>query len=280
MKLVSTLRKIQQVVHDAAVDSGVRKRARTEVGPQMTVRNRVDGQFDGKFVGKNGKTFPPGTPLADIPGATPKGGATRPGTILYVNGIGIEKDRQGRELEEIANRSGMKTVGLHNATNGMPFDLFQAAADKLDRGRNPAVSALTSAVLGELDAKRPVHLMAHSHGAIITSRALESVRKTLRQRGLSDAECERAMGNIKVETFGGAASRYPNGPQYVHYVNVADVQTLAVGLGKGTDARSKNAGTGAKFVTFRDFDINPNVAHDFAVTYFPHRRDFEKARKD
>ena len=45
----------------------------------------------------SGQTFPPGTPLSQIPGVTPKNNPNPSETILYVNGIMTPMDGQLHE---------------------------------------------------------------------------------------------------------------------------------------------------------------------------------------
>lgn len=133
---------------------------------------KMHGRASRHFVGSNGRTWPPGTSLSTLEGAKPSGGVREAGTLLYVNGVGIEKDRQAKELQLIAERTGKNVVGLHNATEGFPADMLQAAKGKLNVGTNAAEASLTQAVLNELAPGRPVHLFTHSQGR--SSRAARS----------------------------------------------------------------------------------------------------------
>lgn len=179
-------------VHDVAVATGntvhnvVDGFEKKAVGGAKAVQgffgggNQADRVHDGQFVGAGGKTFPPGTPLKDIPGVTPKNNPNPASTIVYVNGINTTKDGQFGSLESIAETTGSKVVGIHNATEGMGADLAQCVKDKLDKGTNPAVDTLADTLYTELKAGRDVHVMAHSQGGLITSRALDHVYNRLR----------------------------------------------------------------------------------------------------
>lgn len=284
MKLNALTRPVQRAVQHVAKDlrSAERavQRATEDVfesvrGIGKTVYRTDDAKFDGAFVGAKGEVFPPGTPLSSLPAAVPTKGVSQSTTFVYVNGMGIERDRQAKELQLIADQTGARVVGLHNGTSGWAGDFPQALGDKLDQGRNPAVDALEKLVLQELDAGRPVHLLAHSHGALITSRALTHVRRMLEARGLSPSAVNAKLGKVQVETFGGAASSYPDGPRYVHYVNRADIQSAIYGMGPDGDPRRRNAGAGAQFRSFSAPALSPVVTHDFPGTYLPHRAAFQ-----
>jgi len=242
---------------------------------------KPDRLHDGKFVGTQGQTFPPGTPLSQIPGVTPKNNPNPSETILYVNGIMTPLDGQMKEMQSIAETSGAKVVGIHNSTQGLTADLAQCVGDKLDKGTNPAVDTLADTVYSELKAGRDVHLMGYSQGGLITARALFDVEKRLRlEDGMSKAQVENLMSHLKVETFGAASTKYPDGPQYVHYVNNADAVPTLTGLGGSVDPLQflKDAGKGAVVHRFTDGNLNPISNHMLDTLYMKHRVSFDEAR--
>lgn len=231
--------------------------------------------YDGNLIGGNGQAYPPGTALADVPPTRPSNGPGR-GTLIFVNGIGESRAGNKAHLQEMANGTGMNVVGLYNATQGSLKDLVQALKDKNDLGTNHAVDALADVVYSELQAGRPVRIAGHSQGALITSRALTDVKNRLMlEDGLTEAQAEAKLRNVGVETMGGAATSYPDGPRYVHYVNRADLVPMAFGLG----APNSDPGKGAKVVKFgfpNPFGIFGS-AHSTS-TYFKHYEPFPGAR--
>lgn len=239
---------------------------------------RPDKQFDGFFVGANGQTFAPNTALSEIPAVTPNGGVRNNETLIYVNGIRTNVAGQSNSLQAIADNTGSRVVGIHNSTEGIGVDLLQSFGDKLDIGNNPAVDTLADTVYNELRSGREVHLMAHSQGALITSRALQDVKNRLMlEDGMSRGDAERLMNNIKVETFGGAARRFPDGPRYVHYVNRNDGVPQAFGLRSWLNPFA-HAGDNAVTHYFREG--RPLVSHGFEEFYLPERVPFEQARQE
>ncbi|QQR46330.1 hypothetical protein JKA73_09670 [Myxococcus xanthus] len=244
--------------------------------------NQPDRVHDGKLLGADGATFPPGTPLADIPGVTPANNPNPQSTVLYVNGILTTKEAQSESLQAIANATGSRVVGIHNATEGMGADLAQCVKDKLDKGTNPAVDTLADALYTELKAGRDVHLMAHSQGGLVSSRALNDVYNRLRiEDGMSKQDARALMGKINVETFGGAAATYPDGPNYVHYVNRGDPVPSMFGLGPIPDKWNPIAdgGKGSKVHQFNEFHLNPFDGHSFEDVYLKNRVPFDQARE-
>jgi len=258
-----------------------------ESGPVRQVTNLLGGSkppdrvYDGQFVGANGQTFPPGTPLSQIPAVTPKNNPNPTKTIIYVNGIMTPKEAQSSDLQAIADKTGARTIGIHNATEGFVTDLAQCVKDKLDKGRNPAVDTLADTLYSELKAGRSVDLMGYSQGGLVTSRALKDVYNRLRiEDGMSKADVEKTMSRLNVETFGAAAATYPDGPKYVHYVNNRDMVPTLFGLGGSVDpvAFLKDAGKGAVVHRFGDGGLNVIANHMLQDTYLKHRVPFEDAR--
>jgi hypothetical protein len=258
-----------------------------EAGPVRQVTNLLGGAkppdrvYDGQFVGANGQTFPPGTPLSQIPGVTPRDNPNPAKTIIYVNGIMTPKEGQSSDLQAIADKSGAKAIGIHNSTEGFITDLAQCVKDKLDKGRNPAVDTLADTVYSELKAGREVHLMGYSQGGLITARALFDVERRLRiEDGMSKADTQKLMGKLNVETFGAASTKYPDGPNYVHYVNNRDIVPTFTGLGGSIDPLGflKDAGKGAVVHRFGDGGLNVVANHNLQGMYLKHRVPFEEAR--
>ncbi|HSP81672.1 MAG TPA: hypothetical protein VLQ93_24345, partial [Myxococcaceae bacterium] len=251
------------------------------LGQVVGLGHQPDRAFDGHYVGARGQTFPPGTPLSQVPGVKPLNNPNPTRTLLYVNGINTTKDAQFSSLQNIADRTGAQVIGVHNATEGMGADLAQCVKDKLDKGRNPAVDTLADTIYTELKAGRTVDLMAHSQGGLVTSRALSDVQRRLRiEDGMSKADAQALMSKVNVETFGAAAAHYPDGPNYVHYINRADPVPTLFGLGIIPDKWNPlvDGGKGSVVHHFNELHRNPIDGHSFDGTYLNRRVPFEDAR--
>lgn len=231
--------------------------------------------YDGQLIGGDGNAYPAGTPLTDVPPTRPQHGPGK-GTLIFVNGMGESRGSNKNQLQTMANGTGMNVVGVYNATEGSVKDLIQAAGDKLDLGKNACVDALADLVYSKLKSGEAVRIAGHSQGALITSRALSDVKNRLMlEDGLSEAEATAKLAKIGVETFGGAAGKYPDGPRYVHYVNRSDFVPMALGVGRP----GSTPGKGARVVTFGF----PNPLKMFGEshstqTYFKHYQPFPGAR--
>lgn len=207
------------------------------IATQPVTPGGKDTRFDGQFLGGDGRAHPPGTPLASIPGLTPNDGTPVQGRAVYVNGIMTDAIKQQSEMQALAN-TGLEVVGLHNATEGFAKDLGQCVTDKLGKGENPAIASTRALILDAVAKGEPLMLVGHSQGALVISRGLVEAKDTLlatRRPGQSKAdrlaEVEAQLSSITVETYGGAAARYPDGPRYTHYVNKADSVPMGAGVG-------------------------------------------------
>lgn len=262
-------------------DSKAASAASTVAGVFTAPKGAKDKVYDGKLVGAGGQTFEPGTPLNQLPAVTPRNNPNATATLIYVNGIATDKNGQSNELQAIADKSGMRAIGIHNATEGVVSDLLQTVKDKLDKGKNPAVDTLADTLYSELKAGRSVHLMGYSHGGLITSRALNDVARRLRiEDGMSKGQVEQTMSRLNVETFGAAACKYPDGPNYVHYVNDKDIVPTLFGLGGSGKSPAdflRDAGRDAKVHYFSEKNMFSG-AHALADTYLKHRAPFDEAR--
>lgn len=247
--------------------------------PTPLPEGQTDKAYDGKIIGAGGKAYSQTTPLTQIPAVQPSNGKAPNETIIFVNGINTNKAGQSSTLQDIANLTGAQVIGVHNSTEGTFKDLAQSLGDKVNIGKNPAVDTIANTVYDAVKRGETIHLMGHSQGGLILSRALEGVKQRLMiEGGMSASQATRAMGNIKVETFGAAAGSYPDGPQYVHYVNRVDPVPSVFGLGsfKGIFDGDRKAGSNAVVHRFTDF----SDVHSLNGTYFSQRVPFDQARRN
>ena len=229
--------------------------ARPKVGPLPRLAKDVDGAWVGQPDG-SAAYFDARFDAGMIPAF----GAHYPGTtVIHVNGIRTDGSSHALALQATAETIHRPVIGIRNMTDGGPRDVAQTAIDKdfqppnfdalgkrSARTVNPAVIATARAVLAHMRAGKPVHLLAHSQGAAITSSALHIV-----QAYAGDSKLREAFRDIRVETYGGVAERYPSGPQYVHFVHHQDPAVTTLGLLRGSpgthEMRERGGGLLAKF---------------------------------
>jgi hypothetical protein len=232
----------------------------------------AETSFDGQLVGADGVGHPASTPLSEIAPVRPNNGKTPTGeTVVYVNGVSSELSNSLAEAQQLANTTGECVINLHNATNGVMGDLLQCVGDYFEKGQNPAVDALTDLLYQHLKDGQPLHLVAHSQGTMITSRALTNAKLLLQRDGLTEQQAEAKMHSLQIETFASAAPSFPDGPRYVHYLDDADPVARL-----GLDHPGTHAGAGAVIHRYdTGFDwLHPLGAHNIG-NYLEHWQPLE-----
>jgi hypothetical protein len=254
-------------------------------------------RYDGGLIDGQGNVYPPGTSREGLAPTTPHDGPPAGETLYYVNGIQTTAEQQATSMQNIADTTGANVFGIHNTTWGFTRDLAQSGIDKLPGGDhlNPATTALADTIMQDLEAGNPVHVVAHSQGALITSGALGQVQDRLTEAHGAERAAEM-MSTIQVETFGGAAASYPYGPQYVHYVNEDDLVPMQTGLGSIEDPAERQEAAGGDRAAIHFIRDDPRqepepdvhagalgnnlTSHDFNDGYLAHRLPFEEAHAD
>jgi hypothetical protein len=182
-----------------------------------------------------------------------------------------------KSLQAIADKTVTRIVGIYHATEDFGPDILQNNGDRLDVGSNRAIDTLADTIYKELRAGHGVHLLAHSKGALVTSRALRDLKNRLMlEDEMSRNEADALMNHIKIEIFGGAARRYPDGPRFVHYVNLHDGKLAAFGLRSWLNSFSHK-----ECEPVRHFFCagKPLFSHSFEEFYLPERIPFDTARQ-
>ena len=301
-------------VRDAFEPAALKKlRAMEDVQPRSITDSAGvgDARYDGAVLGANNSIQSGDIEPGAVPKFRPANGVIRSKDVfIHVNGINTFKDQQVKTLQSVADRVGGEVFGVHNATKGAS-DIMECVNDKINPTTNRAVHTLSTLAFKTLKEGKTPHLMAHSQGGIITRRALmelyhriaDDLRPTISDPIALHQAALAQMGKVKVETFGAAAHEYPDGPQYVHYVNTWDLVPSEMGLGWG-ETKNENSwmirpGKGAKMLYLRDgavdselnvkgYDLkflgkvlnrmNGSTTHNFDTIYLPARLDWDEAR--
>ena len=164
--------------------------------PAIVLEQPNTGVFgDGNFTGANGAEggrtppgnvrgfSPPNYHFWNVPPVTPAVGERHPATpvlnkrIVYINGIGTPRTAHAYTVKLISVVTGAVVVGIYNQSgdgeNPAVFsDLVQCLGDKMGIGNNPATNTLAKSVYDSCVNGRFLNIVAHSQGAIITSRGL------------------------------------------------------------------------------------------------------------
>lgn len=204
--------------------------------------------------------------------AAERASGAKPRDIVYVNGINTTRATHCATLNAIAAQTCGRVIGVYNATEGFARDAAQTAQDRRliklasegksvgdKQGRNPAVDTLADLIVEDSFAGDPPEIWAHSQGGAVTSLALFEARGSL---GVVTGDADPLAG-VKVKSFGSAAPKWPDGPEYEHYVHVNDATPSLFGLGHAERESQPEAGRGAKIIRFSG---NPDGDAPFSAT--------------
>src|SRR5207249_1201966 len=111
--------------------------------------NHTEVRLDGFLLGKNGKPYPPATPLSKLPGVEPQNGRSNDRTVIFTNGAFITHQNAALDMQAIANETGSRVLGLYNATQSPWADAVQELDDELGIGDNKAADSLAAIVYRE-----------------------------------------------------------------------------------------------------------------------------------
>ncbi len=234
--------------------------------------------IDGKLIGAHG-VYNSATALDSIEGIKPHEATAPDGhaRVVYINGIWNDEAIQRDTMQRIADATGAEVIGLHNATGATKLeDVVQCAADKLDKGANAAVDSMAHLIAESVRSGEPLNIIAHSQGALCTSRAVDHAIRELRESGMDADSIKDGMTNVHIQTFGGAAIAYPDGPQYFHHINIHDPVPDLFGYRPIPEGQHPQAHDWPKdtTATLENFHLNRDAAmdlqHSINDTYIPH----------
>ncbi|MCC7110840.1 MAG: hypothetical protein IT382_16225 [Deltaproteobacteria bacterium] len=225
--------------------------------PAIRPTRATDRAHDGEILGAGGlwSLLAQESQVAPV---LPNNGAPVTSTVILVNGIMTDAALHLADMQGLAN-TGCAVLGVRNATQGLARDLLECVQNKLDRGDTPAIDTLARLIDDALDQGRPVRVIGHSQGALITARALQLVEQSAKDAGLDAGAVKARLGAISVETYGGAANRYVDGPRYHHWINLLDIVPMLAGVGLDAINPLGRVGSGAVVDRFVEAHVPRNL---------------------
>ena len=195
---------------------------------------RLQPQHDGHFIGGTPNLLPPETPLDQLVPLPVEGVDHTLPLMIFLNGINCDEKHTKKLACETSRKTKHPVVALFNQTAGMPLDIVNVALNKADYTSKKVVASLQNVLVQAIRSEKPLVLAAHSHGAVVVSQAIARVKTTLVKSGeFSTQQIEDKLGElIQVETYGGAATQYPDGPEYIHYVDERDMVAWFFGVAR------------------------------------------------
>lgn len=178
------------------------------------IPTRADEPFDGYLIDGEGCLHDPDTTEATELTALVAESTRRPrqtGAVWFLNGGPMNVARAFDTMQAVAADTGHPVLGIYN---GLPERSSDPAASR-------SIAVLADFLRYELSVERTVHLIGGSLGAELIARGVAAAAQDL---------SEEQLDSLLVESAGGAASSYVDGPRYIHYLNVIDVAIRAEGL--------------------------------------------------
>jgi hypothetical protein len=174
---------------------------------------------------------------------------------LYVNGILTDLERHFGDMQALAN-SGAAVIGLHDSTEKAHGDVLQFFSDRYKLSESGTIQSLLSVLRNSVKSNTALHLAGHSRGAQKIGLALLALEEELLTEQSKEA-VQTALAHLQIETYGGAAPRYPDGPQYVHMNNFFDPVSKVYGLlsSFGLSRGAAYPGKGAVNITLRTINL-------------------------
>lgn len=184
--------------------------------------------FDGALLGGGNSAYPRGTLLAEVAPTLPITLGTSsvpPGKkpMLSFNGLNLDLEEHSDILKSMADAYNEPFVGVHNARqSGLMGEFLRGYHDALNSRSNPTIDTgrdilLEAAVRGE-----SLNVVAFSHGGGIIAQAVHRTRFVLEKMGWEPEKIQEALSKVNIETYGGASYKYPDGPNYKHFILKSD----------------------------------------------------------
>jgi|GEM_PF-671166 len=218
------------------------------VDEKAATTGHINFHYDGYFVGANGCLYDPHQfSLEQVPPViTGKLEVHQP--LVYVNGAEHRVKWSLAEIYLLAHDLKAPVIGIYNGTLGGRIPDFFL------RGLFPGQvnNTLRQVLMDALTQHKPLWLRANSQGAAELAQALYAVRHQLEQVLAAD-RVDKIMSLFQVETAGSASPDFPDGPQYVHYVNLQDPVSRYLGL----LSTASHPGRGAVIACFDAKDTAP-----------------------
>jgi hypothetical protein len=212
--------------------------------PRAAPAHQPNAYYDGFFIGRNGCFYDPSRiDIQDVPPVLGTLGDQKL-RLWQVNGANASPLKAYIQMHEIVQVVNLPILGIYNASDeqGAASDLAEAYVQK----HTPAINSIVTQIQLALDRQEEVFIRSGSQGTLLLSEALKQIRAHYERATLTNIRLKQIMQRIMIETHGGVAHGYPDGPRYVHYANLLDaaVQSLGV-LSPGS-----HPGASAVIVTF------------------------------
>ncbi|MBV1873710.1 MAG: hypothetical protein KUG80_02955 [Gammaproteobacteria bacterium] len=217
--------------------------------PNAVAIGTADLDMDGFYMGANHCLYDP--ELVSPDDILPVSNQYNTGleVIFAINGANTTSTENDIRLRSLAQTKQRPVIGIFNAPT---WDNMKETLKLIDVKNNASVT-LHKTALNNILADREFYGLGMSQSGFIVARGLRLLKADLHKRFPLNRKYRRTLlAKINIETVGAIGLTYPNGPNYVHYVNMRDRAPLTLGV----MALGAHPGRGAVIGTFYYEDEN------------------------
>lgn len=184
--------------------------------------------LEGFFLGRDRCLYDPASISPERVPAFRGSHAAPDGPLMFdVNGANGSPPDVARHIQELAETSQIAVVGILYYPS-TPTDPLVDALPLTSAG--PAVGTLQGVINASLERGEPIHIRAGSAGTVVVRAAIARVKSELTRHGRRPGSRDRPLDLLRVETHGTVARDFPDGPRYIHYVNLFDPVPNSLGI--------------------------------------------------
>ena len=223
--------------------------------PKAVPFGTSDQEMDGFFIGANNCAYNPLIVSSDEVPAVGQEYSHMGEPIFMVNGANGTVVNSEVRIKSVSISKQRPVIGIFNA----PADLI-GEINKFVDFRNNAAETIRQETFSRVLVNRTFTVIGLSQAGFIVSHGLVLLKKDLIETfPYRYRHRKKLLKLVGVETVGAIALYFPNGPNYVHYVNKRDILPLVAGMG----SNRSHPGRGAVIASFYyynkdcDFGILP-----------------------
>ena len=236
--------------------------------------------LEGFFLGRDSCLYDPASVSPDrVPAFRGAHAAPDMPLMFDVNGANGSPPAVARHIQELADTSQIAVIGILY----YPTSATDPLVDALPlTSAGPAVDTVQGVIETALQRGEPIHIRAGSAGTVVVREAIARVKESLMRRGHRPGHRDQLLDLLRVETHGTVARDFPDGPRYIHYVNLFDPVPNSLGI----NSAGAHPGANAVLALFADrvrpidIGLSPESEKFLSVhgtgVYDRHRKPFDE----
>ena len=211
--------------------------------PSAAAYGTPDVDMDGFFIGANGCLYDPDLVLSDDVPVVGREYDTGQELLFVINGANTKSLHIDVRLRSIAILKKRPVIGIFNA----PYENVLEESFKFIDPKNKVAMTVRSEAYRRVRNARRFVVIALSQSGFMVGRGLTRLSSDLFSAfPFRHFYRQKLLGLVDAETIGTIGLQYPDGPNYVHYVNKRDITPFLAGV----MASGAQPGRGSVIATF------------------------------